>query len=80
MRMRKLTLTALLYSGSSFSGSLATLFSPMGSEYNLGSKFPHSEVTLNSITQYQTLMEEMRGEFPAGNSDQHYTKGPEYDV
>lgn len=54
---------ALLVSGSSFSGSLAIVFSPMGSEYNLASKFPQSEVTLNSITQYQVLMEEMRGEW-----------------
>jgi amphiphysin len=55
---------ALLQSGSSFGGSLAVIFSPMGSEYNLAAKFPQSEVTLNSISQYQVLMEEMRGELP----------------
>jgi amphiphysin len=41
---------------------MATLFSPMGAEYNLASKHPHSEVTLNNISVYQTLMEELRGE------------------
>ena len=53
--------TGLLYSGSSFSGSLATLFSPLGAEYNLAAKHPNSEITLKNITQYQSLMEEMRG-------------------
>lgn len=41
----------------------------MGAEFNLGAKFPQSEVTVNSIVQYQTLMEEMRGEFEIS----HYT-------
>ena len=59
--------TGLLYSGSSFSGSLATLFSPLGAEYNLAAKHPNSEITLKNITQYQSLMEEMRGG-PAGHS------------
>lgn len=40
---------------------MATLFSPMGSEYNLSTKHPQSEVTLKNIASYQTLMEEMRG-------------------
>ncbi|WVF71288.1 hypothetical protein IAT40_006091 [Kwoniella sp. CBS 6097] len=50
----------LLSSGSSFSGSLATLFSPMGAEYNLAGKYPQSEVTVKNIAVYQGLMEEMR--------------------
>jgi amphiphysin len=49
-------------SGSSFSGALATLFAPMGAEYNLAAKFPQSEVTVNNIAQYQVLMEELRGQ------------------
>jgi amphiphysin len=49
-------------SGSSFSGSMATLFSPMGAEYNLAAKHPHSEITLKNIDQYQNIMQEMRGE------------------
>lgn len=48
-------------SGSSFSGSLATLFAPMGAEYNLAAKFPQSKVTVDNIAQYQVLMEELRG-------------------
>ncbi|WWC89221.1 uncharacterized protein L201_004139 [Kwoniella dendrophila CBS 6074] len=50
----------LLSSGSSFSASLATLFSPMGAEYNLASKHPQAEVTVKNITVYQGIMEEMR--------------------
>ncbi|WVW84026.1 hypothetical protein I302_106054 [Kwoniella bestiolae CBS 10118] len=50
----------LLTSGSSFSVSLATLFSPMGAEYNLASKHPQAEVTVKNITVYQGIMEEMR--------------------
>jgi len=53
---------ALLTSGSAFAGSMATLFSPMGAEYGLAQKHPHSEITLNNIATYQTLMEELRGE------------------
>jgi hypothetical protein len=54
---------ALLVSGSSFGGSLATLFSPLGAEYNLAAKFPQAEKTVQNITVYQTLMEEMRGAY-----------------
>lgn len=54
--------SGLLMSGSSFSGALATLFAPMGAEYNLAAKFPQSEVTVNNIAQYQVLMEELRGQ------------------
>ena len=54
----------LLYSGSSFSNSFNTLFAPLGAEYNLGSKFPNSEVTIQNIGSYQALMEELRGECP----------------
>ncbi|WVO16121.1 hypothetical protein L204_103788 [Cryptococcus depauperatus] len=50
----------LLTSGSSFAGSLATLFSPMGSEYNLAGKYPEAETTVQNITTYQALMEEIR--------------------
>ncbi|WWC94292.1 hypothetical protein V866_001134 [Kwoniella sp. B9012] len=50
----------LLSSGSSFSASLATLFSPMGAEYNLAGKHPQAEVTVKNITVYQGIMEEMR--------------------
>ncbi|OCF33015.1 hypothetical protein I317_04269 [Kwoniella heveanensis CBS 569] len=50
----------LLSSGSSFSASLATLFSPMGAEYNLAGKYPQAEVTVKNIAVYQGLMEEMR--------------------
>ncbi|OCF60729.1 hypothetical protein L486_00368 [Kwoniella mangroviensis CBS 10435] len=50
----------LLTSGSSFSASLATLFSPMGAEYNLAGKHPQAEVTVKNITVYQGIMEEMR--------------------
>ncbi|WWC62090.1 uncharacterized protein I303_104680 [Kwoniella dejecticola CBS 10117] len=50
----------LLSSGSSFSASLATLFSPMGAEYNLASKHPQAEVTVKNISVYQGIMEEMR--------------------
>ncbi|WVQ72630.1 hypothetical protein IAR50_002189 [Cryptococcus sp. DSM 104548] len=52
--------SGLLTSGSSFSGSLATLFSPMGAEYNLAAKHPQAEVTLENISTYQGLMEEVR--------------------
>ena len=49
-------------SGSSFGGSLATLFSPMGAEFNLAQKHPQAEVTVQNITIYQQSMEELRGE------------------
>ncbi|WOO81199.1 Regulator of cytoskeleton and endocytosis [Vanrija pseudolonga] len=52
--------TSLLTSGNSFSGSLATLFAPIGNEYNLASKFPQSEVTIKNIASYQRLMEELK--------------------
>jgi len=52
---------ALLVSGTSFAGSFATLFSPMGAEYNLAAKHPQAEATVKNISTYQTLMEEMRG-------------------
>jgi hypothetical protein len=52
----------LLYSGSSFSTSFNTLFAPLGAEYDLGSKFPNSEVTIRNIGGYQALMEDLRGE------------------
>ncbi|BEJ16375.1 hypothetical protein CspHIS471_0509800 [Cutaneotrichosporon sp. HIS471] len=52
--------TSLLDSGSSFSGALATLFSPIGTEYDIGSKFPNAEVTIKNIASYQGLMEELR--------------------
>ncbi|WRT66473.1 uncharacterized protein IL334_003432 [Kwoniella shivajii] len=52
--------STLLQSGTSFSTSLATLFSPMGAEYNLASKHPQAEVTVKNITVYQGIMEEMR--------------------
>lgn len=58
---RVLTVAALLTSGNSFSGSLATLFAPIGNEYNLASKFPQSEVTIKNIASYQRLMEELKG-------------------
>ncbi|KAK1924314.1 hypothetical protein DB88DRAFT_463882 [Papiliotrema laurentii] len=51
---------SLLQSGSSFSNSMATLFAPMGAEYNLAAKHPHSETTLANIDTYQQLMEELR--------------------
>ncbi|WVQ99579.1 hypothetical protein IAU59_006715 [Kwoniella sp. CBS 9459] len=54
------SVSGLLSSGSSFSGSLATLFSPMGAEYNLAGKYPQSETTVKNIAVYQGLMEEMR--------------------
>jgi amphiphysin len=54
--------TGLLMSGSSFGGSLATLFSPMGAEYNLAQKHPNAEVTVQNIAVYQQAMEELRGE------------------
>ncbi|RSH87256.1 hypothetical protein EHS25_003165 [Saitozyma podzolica] len=54
------SVSSLLVSGSSFGGSLATLFSPLGAEYNLAAKFPQAEKTVQNITVYQTLMEEMR--------------------
>jgi len=49
-------------SGSSFGGSLATLFSPMGAEYNLAEKHPNAQVTVQNIAVYQQAMEELRGE------------------
>jgi amphiphysin len=48
-------------SGSSFGGSLATLFSPMGAEFNLAQKHPNAEVTVQNIAVYQQAMEELRG-------------------
>ncbi|ADV20384.1 hypothetical protein I315_01487 [Cryptococcus gattii Ru294] len=54
------SVSSLLSSGSSFSGSLATLFSPMGAEYNLAGKHPQAETTVQNITTYQALMEEVR--------------------
>ena len=56
----------LLYSGSSFSNSFNTLFAPLGAEYNLGAKFPNSEVTIQNIGSYQALMEDLRGESGSG--------------
>lgn len=53
--------SALLDSGSSFGGSLSTLFQPLGAEYNLASKFPNSELTVKNIAVYQRLMEELQG-------------------
>jgi hypothetical protein len=49
-------------SGSSFGGSLATLFSPMGAEFNLAEKHPNAQVTVQNIAVYQQAMEELRGE------------------
>jgi amphiphysin len=49
-------------SGSSFGGSLATLFSPMGAEFNLAQKHPNAETTVQNIAVYQQAMEELRGE------------------
>lgn len=46
---------------------MATLFSPMGAEYNLAAKHPHSEITLKNIDQYQNIMQEMRGELSSTN-------------
>jgi len=54
------SVSSLLMSGTSFSGSLATLFSPIGAEYNIASKHPNAEITVKNIGVYQTLMEEMR--------------------
>ncbi|ORX35804.1 hypothetical protein BD324DRAFT_631775 [Kockovaella imperatae] len=54
------SVTTLLHSGSNFAGSLETLFSPMGGEYNLAQKHPQSEITLKNIDMYQRLMEEVR--------------------
>ncbi|KAK8864497.1 hypothetical protein IAR55_001747 [Kwoniella newhampshirensis] len=54
------SVSGLLASGSSFSGSLATLFSPMGAEYNLAGKHPQAEITVQNISVYQGLMEEIR--------------------
>lgn len=51
---------ALLDSGSSFSGALATLFSPISGEYDIASKFPNAEVTVKNISSYQGLMDELR--------------------
>ena len=48
-------------SGSSFAGSLATLFSPLGAEFNLAQKHPQAEVTVQNIGIYQQSMEELRG-------------------
>lgn len=50
----------LLHSGSSFSGSLSTLFAPLGAEYDLSSKFPNSQVTITNMGAYQALMEDLR--------------------
>lgn len=50
----------LLMSGSSFGGSLATLFSPMGAEFNLAEKHPNAQVTVQNIAVYQQAMEELR--------------------
>ena len=50
-------------SGSSFGGSLATLFSPMGAEFNLAQKHPNAEVTVQNIAVYQQAMEELRGKY-----------------
>ncbi|KAJ9100543.1 hypothetical protein QFC21_003586 [Naganishia friedmannii] len=51
----------LLTSGSTFSTSFTTLFSPIGSnEYDLTSRHPQAEVTVNNIGQYQQLMEDLR--------------------
>jgi amphiphysin len=52
--------TSLLDSGSSFSGSIATLFSPIGAEYDIAAKFPNAEVTVKNIAAYQGLMDELR--------------------
>ncbi|GMK55211.1 hypothetical protein CspeluHIS016_0202670 [Cutaneotrichosporon spelunceum] len=52
--------TSLLDSGLSFSSSMATLFSPIGAEYDIGSKFPNAEVTIQNIASYQSLMDELR--------------------
>ncbi|CAD6588979.1 MAG: hypothetical protein TREMPRED_005226 [Tremellales sp. Tagirdzhanova-0007] len=54
------SVSSLLVSGTSFSGSFSTLFSPMGAEYGLLSKHPQAEATLRNISTYQGLMEEMR--------------------
>lgn len=53
-------LTALLVSGDHFAVSFATLFSPMGSEYDIIGKNPQAEQTIKNIGQYRTLMEELR--------------------
>ncbi len=68
---------ALLVSGTSFSGSLSTLFAPIGAEYNLASKHPQAEVTLRNITTYQGLMEEMRGALRSCLSERCLTRPPE---
>ncbi|KAI5453390.1 BAR adaptor protein Hob1 [Naganishia albida] len=51
----------LLTSGSTFATSFTTLFGPIGSgEYDLTSRHPQAEVTVNNIGQYQQLMEDLR--------------------
>lgn len=50
----------LLFSGTSYSSALSTLFAPLGAEYNLSQKFPNSDVTIKNIGAYQALMEQLR--------------------
>lgn len=72
---------ALLDSGSSFGGSLSTLFQPLGAEYNLAAKFPNSEVTVKNIAVYQRLMEELQGAFRLqSTTDAPETLAPELDL
>ncbi|CDZ98347.1 Amphiphysin [Phaffia rhodozyma] len=51
---------SLLLSGDQFSVSFTSLFSPLGSEYDLIGKFPQAENTIKHATQYSSLMSELR--------------------
>ncbi|KAL7416882.1 putative actin-associated protein [Mrakia frigida] len=51
---------SLLVSGDHFAVSFATLFTPIGTEYDLVGKNPQAESTIKNIGQYKTLMEELR--------------------
>lgn len=51
---------ALLLSGDQFAVSFTSLFSPLGNEYDLIGKYPQSEHTIKSASQYSSLMSELR--------------------
>ncbi|CAO1616996.1 unnamed protein product [Parajaminaea phylloscopi] len=50
----------MLLSGASFGASFSTLFHPIGSEYDISGRHPAAAATIDNISYYQQMMEELR--------------------
>lgn len=50
----------MLLSGAAFGTAFTTLFSPLGSEYDIERRHPQAASTLSNISHYQQMMDELR--------------------